>query len=301
MLQALAEMSVSHDLCHKELDISDDLGKSTPWKGGRGRTWSDELSTAVPSPEASPTFGPQQNTPLCGPEELLLPDLSNFELPEAQDSSYNSDAEFELAGFDEEECKQVEFEIQGVDEYKIHTQLTISTEDKDSAQSSDDEDSSEDIESEILEALSQLSSLRADSRQLLQVQDASDSGLQKIPYPQLESGFIPSNFMPMQSWLMPAGCAKTGQFAHLMAPRPSNGGMEPLNIILGEAGVTLEVAPGWPEECWSEIERKFASKAKAVFRRRRGRSRSPDISMEEIEERGVRDGSPRGRPRFWTR
>jgi len=159
------------------------------------------------------------------------------------------------------------------------------------------EDEDEDIESQIIDLLSELSALRAEARQ--QQQHESDASLQKIPYPQLESGFLPSDFMPMQSWLMPPGRAETGKWACAMAPRPGVSSMEPLDIVFGEAGVTLEVKPR-TDECSSELERKRASKAKAVFRRRPGRSRSPLVSMDEIHERGASEDRPRGRPRFWT-
>lgn len=269
-------MPTPHNLCHKETGFTQEMVKPGQWKA---RTHSDDLSTAAPSPEASPLFGPEHNSPLCGPDELLLPDLSAFQLPDAQDSG--SDAEFELSGFDHDEstdCTGGDFELTGFEEDQTS-------------------DTGEDVMSELLDLLGELTSLRADARQH---REQPDSSLQKIPYPQLESGFLPAQFMPMQSWLLPAGRAATGSIACAMAPRPSNDiydSMEPLNIVIGHAGVTLEVAPEWPTECWSECERKLTDKAKEVFRRRSGRSRSPFISLEEIEERK----GPRGRPRHSRR
>lgn len=272
MLHVYAAMPTPHDMCYKEPGLLDE----SPCKG-RGRIQSDDLSTAAPSPEASPLLGPQNDSPLYGPEDLLLPDLGSFQLPEAQDSISGSDAEFELAGFDDKDSD------------------LASTHSSDEEKNSDLE---EDAESQLLDLLSELASLRAESRQRLQ-QHKSDASLQKIPYPQLESGFLPAQFMPIaQSWLMPSGRAETGQWAHLMAPRPSNDSMEPLNIVIGMSGVTLEVvASSCPEEWWSECERKRASKAKEVFRRGRGRSRSPLVSMDEMRERRVAEGCPRGRTR----
>lgn len=288
-------MPTPHNLCYKETGFAQEMVKLAQWKG---RTHSDDLSTAAPSPEASPLFGPERKSPLCGPDELLLPDLSAFQLPDAQDSG--SDAEFELSGFDHDEstdCTGGEFELTGCEDSKdawLASDLDCGPISSDEHQVSD---TSEDVTLELLDLLSELASLRADVQQH---REQPDSGLQKIPYPQLESGFLPAQFMPMHSWLLPAGRAATGSIACAMAPRPSNDSydsMEPLNIVIGQAGVTLEVAPEWPTECWSECERKLTDKAKEVFRRRSGRSRSPFISLEEIEERK----GPRGRPRHSRR
>lgn len=286
MFQMYAEMPTSHDdPCYKDV-LADKLDeyldckterKTMCMEGGRGRTKSDDLSTAAPSPEASPLFGPQSpcfspqsRFPSYGLDELVLPDLEL--LPEAQDSMCGSEAQFELAGFDDEES-----ELAGCDE-------------------------EEDAECQLLALLGELAALRAECRQPL---GRPDSGLQKIPYPELESGFLPAQYMPTESWLMPAGRAETGQWAYAMAPRPSNSGMEPLNIVLSkEGGATLEVCVGIPEECWRECERKSLVKAKAVFRRKRGRSRSPVVLKDE-EERWIAEGRKRGRSlngrsRRWT-
>jgi len=262
MLHVYAAMPTPHDLCYKETGFTHELAKPGYWKG---RAQSDDLSTAAPSPEASPLFGPEANTPLCGPDVLLLQDLSAFELPDAQDSG--SDAEFQLSGFDHDESTEStggEFELAGFEDDK-------------------------DVVSDLLDLLSELTSLRAETQQ-----QESESSLQKIPYPQLESGFLPAEFMPTQSWLIAPGRAATGKWACAMAPRPSNDSMEPLNIILGQSGVTLEVACRCPDEWWSECEQRLATKAKEVFRRRRGRSRSPFIALEEMEE----TQAPRGRARY---
>jgi hypothetical protein len=290
MLHVHAAMTAPHD---EETGLDDlELMKPGHFKQ-RGRALSDELSTAAPSPEVSPTFGPQQNspfTPLSGPGELLLTDFDcTFELPDAQESLSCSDADFELSGFgDDLDIK--EFELVGFD-------------DDHKEESDHEQDEDEDIETELLTLLGRLSSLRTESREQFELADnGSGSEMQKIPYPQLEAGFIPSSFMPAKSWLLPAGCAQTGKWAYAMAPRPVNsGGMEPLNIVLGETGVTLEVCSEMPEEVISEAKRKRAAEAKAVFRRRRGRSRSPLVLMEDMVERDVPEGSPRGRPRLWTR
>jgi len=273
MLQVYAAMPTPHDLCHKETVFTHEMVKSVHWKG---RTHSDDLSTAAPSPEVSPLLSPEQNTPLCGPDALLLPELSDFQLPDAESGS---DAEFVLSGFDLDESTGGDFELSGLQD------------DKDSEDDYTTSDLNEDIESELLDLLSELASLRAQTRQ--QHQEESGSSLQKIPYPQLESGFLPVEFMPMQSWLIPHGRAATGKWACAMAPRPKNDSMEPLNIIIDQSGATLAVASGYSEECWSECEQILASKAKAVFRRRKGRSRSPCIPLEEMAERN----GPRGRPR----
>lgn len=273
MFQMYAEMPTSHDdPCYKDVlanKLDEYLGCKTEGKtmcmeGGRGRTKSDDLSTAAPSPEASPLFGPQSpcftpqsRFPSYGLDELVLPDLEL--LPEAQDSMCGSEAQFELAGFDDEESEL---------------------------------DEEEDAEGQVLALLGELAALRAECRQPL---GRPDSGLPKIPYPELESGFLPAQYMPTESWLMPAGRAETGQWAYAMAPRPSNSGMEPLNIVLSkEGGATLEVCVGIPEECWRECERKSLVKAKAVFRRKRGRSRSPVVLKDE-EERWIAEGRERGR------
>lgn len=276
MLHTFAGMRTPYDECD-EADLADELVKPCQMKG-RGRAHSDDLSTAAPSPEASPLIGPQHSM-LDGPEELMLP---AFQLPDAQECS---EAEFELAGFEDDESTGTEFECRGLDDSK------------ESEGGSTDVDTDEDIESEVLDLLSELAAIRAQERK----QHESVSSLQKIPYPQLESGFLPTQIMPMQSWLLPPGCAQTGQWAYAMAPRPGFDSMEPLNIVLGEAGVTLTVEV--PEECWSEsFKQRRASESKAIFRRRRGRSRSPLVSMDEMEERRSADGHPRarGRPRFWT-
>jgi len=289
MLHVYAAMPTPHDLCYKETGFTHELVKPVHLKG---RTHSDDLSTAAPSPEASPLFGPEQNSPLCGPDELLLPDLSTFQLPDAQDSG--SDAEFELSGFDRDESTAStggELELTGFEDDKdAHLALDLDCNRWERFYEHEISDAGEDAVSELLDLLSELTSLRADTQPH---QEESGSSLQKIPYPQLDSGFLPTEFMPMQSWLLPPGRAATGKWACAMAPRPGKDSMEPLNIIIGQSGVTLEATCGWPEECWSECEQKLASKAKEVFRRRRGRSRSPFISLEEIEERQ----GPRGRPR----
>lgn len=287
MLHINAAMTASYG---EEMGLADEtLAKPMHMKSrGRCRAPSDDLSTAAPSPEVSPSFGPQQTTPLLGPEDLL--DCSAFQLPDAQESISGSDADFELAGFDDDSCNEIE--------------LTGFDDDKDShlSQSSDEGASSavgEDLETQLIALLSELSALRAESRQ--QLHERSDTTLQKIPYPQLESGFIPAQFMPAQSWLLPAGRAETGKWAYAMAPRPSNyDSLEPLNIVLGPSGVSLEVASSRPEEWLGECEQKSRDQAKAVFRRRRGRSRSPLVSKDYIVQSDVPEGSPRGRPRLWT-
>jgi len=296
MLHVYDEMSTPHDEYYKDTGVADDLASPLPWKS-RGRAQSDELSTAAPSPNSSPLFGPQQSTPPYGPDELFLPDLGSFSLPDAQDSQFSgSDAEFELAGFEDDEytsSSTADFDLKAFD-YVKDSSLAGDL-------SSDEEDSEEeDTESQLLALLSELASLRADTRRILQP-DEFNVGLQKIPYPQLESGFLPADFMPpgTQSWQLPAAHAETGQLAYCMAPRPGNfnNSMEPLNIVIGETGVTLEVAPGIPDECWGEAERKRAAKAKEVFRRRRGRSRSPLVSMDEFEGAGAAHSRTRGRCR----
>jgi hypothetical protein len=276
MFHVYAAMPTPHDACHKESGFDDELKLSSgPWKG-RGRTHSDDLSTAAPSPEASPLFGPQRTNLLDGPDDLILPDLCGFQLPDAQElSGSDAELEFELAGFDE--CKE-----------DSDLASTRSCEDSDSETNED-----EDIESQLLDLISELASIRAEQRQQLQEPATS---LQKIPYPQLESGFLPAQFMPCQSWQLPAGRAETGHCACAMAPRPSFDSMEPLNIVLSAAGATLEIAS--PD---ADFEQRRLSNEKAVFRKRRGRSRSPLMSMEEMNERGALDDNPRGRPRFWTR
>jgi hypothetical protein len=294
MLPVFAAMPTSHELCHKEIGFTYDLEKPV-W--GKVRAHSDDLSTAAPSPASSPLFGPEKDSPFLGPDELLLPDLSDFQLPDAQQDS-GSDAEFELSGFDHEGSSGGEFGLTSFEYYDKESDKDSSTAlDSASNKRSIDEDEltdlDEDIESELLDLLGGLASLRAEQRQ--QRREESDSSVPKIPYPQLESGFLPTQFMPMQSWLMPAGRAATGKWACAMAPRPSNDSMEPLNIIIGQAGVTLEVASGCPDELWSECEQKLASMAKAVFRRRKGRSRSPSICLEEMQERKGARGRARQR------
>lgn len=255
------------------------------WKV-RGRVQSDDLSTAAPSPEASPLFGPQSSTPLCGPGELLLPEP--FDLPDAQDSLEGSEAEFEPSGFEEDDaCPRAVFELIGLDDEDA---TTAPSEGED-----EDEDASchevEDVESELLSLLAQLSSLRAEARGNTGRQECgSCSGLQKIPYPELESGFLPAHFLPTSSWLLPAGRAETGKWACAMAPRPSGMGMEPVNICFGTGGAVLEVAPPCSDGCAQESP----FKAKAVFRRTRGRSRSP---FTPSLERCLPDGCARGRSR----
>lgn len=284
MFHIHAAMTAPYD--EKELGFDEELTRSMePIMKRRGRAPSDDLSTAAPSPEASPAFGPQlpDDSPL-----LLESDI--FHLPDAQESYSGSEGEFELSGCGgAESCD--EFELLGLDDAAECFSDTGGS-----------SDSLEDTESELLDLLSELAALRAESRRQLG-DELSASGLQKIPYPQLESGFIPSHFMPgSQSWLVPAGRAETGQWAYAMAPRPANfDGMQPLNIVLGASGVSLEVGTEMPEEYRGECERRRLAEAKAVFRRRRGRSRSPLVSMEDMLPKGVPEGSPRGRPRFWTR
>jgi len=278
MLQVYTAMPTPHDLCYKEPVSPNEVVKSMQWGKGRARTHSDDLSTAAPSPQASPLFSPDQSTPLSGPDKLLLADLSDFQLPDAESGS---EAEFVLAGFDHDESTSTggDFELSGLqDDEDSECEYTAS-------------DLDEDVESKLLDLLRELASLRAQTRQ--QHREQSDSSLQKIPYPQLESGFLPVEFMPMQSWLLPSGHAATGKWACAMAPRPSNDSMEPLNIIIDQNGATLSADSGYSEECWSECKQILASKAKAVFRRRRGRSRSPCIPLEEMAE----THGPRGRPR----
>jgi hypothetical protein len=272
-------MTALHD---KEPFFTRDLVKSFDGKR-RGRLSSDDLiasdvSTAAPSPEASPILGPEQTSPFCGPEDMLLNDLSSldgFELPGAEELEDGSEAEFELSGFDDEkEDSSTACDFSGCT----------------SAAVDEVSDSDEDIEGELLDLLSQLASLRSDARQHFEVPDSS---LQKIPYPQLELGFLPMSLMPTNSRHMPAGHAETGPVAYIMAPRPNNMGAEPLNICLGPCGATLEIACGWPEEYWAEAASMSASKAKAVFRRGRGRSRSPMMPMMEGDPRvGERGRSP---------
>jgi len=292
MLHINAAMTASYD---EEMFFS----KHMPMKDRRGRAPSDDLSTAAPSPEASPDFGPQKNTPLL-PDDLLLPDDDIFLLPDAPESLSGSDTEFELSGCGEEDTCN-DFELTGLDETQGAFCASALTTAGESSDEEEGYDSIEDTESELLDLLSELAALRADSRQ--QTGDVCGSGVQKIPYPELEGGFLPSQFMPgSQSWLLPAGRAETGQWAQAMAPRPGNcDDMQPLNIVLGEGGAYLEVASAMPDQDRIECERKRSEQAKAVCRRRRGRSRSPLVSMEDMLPRGVPEGSPRGRPRFWTR
>lgn len=271
-------------VCHKEPGLPDSIAKdSLCWKV-RGRVPSDELSTAAPSPEASPLFGPQSSTPFCGPGELLLPEA--FELPDAQDSREGSEAEFELSGFeDADACPRAVFELLGLDD----------EEDATTAPSEEGEEGpcheAEDVETELLSLLAELSSLRAEARDDLARQECGSlSDLQKIPYPELESGFLPAQFLPTSSWLLPAGRAETGKWACAMAPRPSGMGMEPVNICFGTGGAVLEVAPPCSDGCAQESP----FKAKAVFRRARGRSRSP---LAPPLERCLPQGRARGRSR----
>jgi hypothetical protein len=245
-------------------------------KGCRGRIHSDDFlasdaSTAAPSPEASPDFGPQQSTPLCGPGALLLPELSEFELPEAEDPS---EAEFELLGFDDDQDE----EHLGQQHYELPLAGCC-------------EAPCEDIEGQLLTLLSQLSSLRAEARQPLQV---SEIALPKIPYPQCESGFLPKEFKPADSQSMP-GHAETGHWAYAMAPRPGYIGVEPLNICLGPCGATLEFACDGPEA--SAHHSPF--KTKALFRRR-GRSSSPLLLLEEASTDSTRGRSIRRRRKAAT-
>jgi hypothetical protein len=209
-----------------------------------------------------------------------LDELDALELPEAESSSCEEsqdedEAEFQMIGFEEdkEDCSTIG------EAPSQHSSFTDEL--------SDDE---EDIEGDLLALLGELSALRADSRQQLQVPECR---LQKIPYPQLESGFLPPELMLTKSWLVNAGHAETGQWAYAMAPRPcAAANMEPLNICLGPRGATLEVACGWSEEYWTDAEQKSSSKAKEVFRRRRGRSRSPAmITLEGRQADGVRGRS----------
>jgi len=301
MLHINAAMTAPYDEETGLADLDLEFAKPAHLKR-RGRAPSDDLSTAAPSPEASPTLGPQHNTPFLGPEDLDLPDADLFQLPDAQDSLSSSDADFELAGFDDDdELSSKEFELTGLDDVKdsrLELDFFVGGRSYDDGESSE---ASEDAESELLDLLTQLSALRAESRQQQQL-NGSDSGMMKIPYPKLEAGFIPTSLMPANSWLLPAGVAQTGKWACAMAPRPGDfDSMEPLNIVLGTAGVTLEIGSDMPEDYLSECERRRSDQAKAVFRRRRGRSRSPLVSMDDMEHRGVPEGSPRGRPRLWTR
>merc|ERR1712070_472616 len=155
----------------------------------------------------------------------------------------------------------------------------------------EDDEHFEGVESELLDLLGELVCLRAKTRQDLEHE--SSSSVQKIPYPPLEHGFLPSHFMPMQSWLLPPGRAETGQWAHAMAPRPDDGRMEPLNVVLSEKGATLEFAPRDEAR-----EKRRQSMAKEVFRRRRGRSRSPMVAVEEMQEAGLVRGRPRAKPQL---
>jgi hypothetical protein len=210
---------------------------------------------------------------------LFLDDLDALELPEAESLSCEEfdddrEAEFQLIGFDDdkEDCSTI-------CEAPSHNCTFFD-------EISDDE---EGVEDELLTLLEELSALRADSQQLFQVPERR---LQKIPYPQLESGFLPAELMLTKSWLSHAGHAATGQWAAAMAPRPCHMDMEPLNICLGPCGATLEVACGWSEECCADAERKLVSKAKEVFRRGRGRSRSPAILvLEDLQASAVRGRS----------
>jgi hypothetical protein len=274
-------------VCDKELHFPNELVKPRLLKA-RARAHSDELSTAAPSPEASPLFGPQASTPLDGPEALILPELSCFELPDAQDSLFSSDCELELAGFDDEACSTTEFELAGFDDDQDTSSSAIVP--------TPDAEEEDNVESEILDLLGELASLRASARQVLQQEP--EAPVQKIPYPPLESGFLPAHFMPTQSWLLPAGRAETGMWAQAMAPRPDIGGMEPLNIVIGVTGAVLEVAA--QDECYGEYEQKRQLKAKAIFRRRRGRSRSPLVALDEMRESRSTRGRSRCRPRRWT-
>jgi len=281
----MLHMSVSTPfLSYKEFSVLDDTMKKTQ-RIGRDRANSDELvasdaSTAAPSLEASPCIGPSQNAPICGLGELLLTELSDLELPEAQEE-LASESEFILSGFEDDK------EHSDIDSNSDHQKSVVAVEE-------DLSNAAEEVEDELLSLLSELKSLRAEAREQCQV---PDSGIQKIPYPQLESGFLPSQFMPMQSHLMPSGHAETGQWACAMAPRPGNMGAEPLNICLGPCGATLEVACDPPEE--SEHMPKF--KTKAVIRRGRGRSRSPAmLSMELDMTDGERGRSTRRRRHAYT-
>jgi hypothetical protein len=263
-------------VCRKDKGLVDFMAKEAMCWEARGRAPSDEVSTAAPSPEASPLFGPQSSTPLSGPGELLLPDLGAFDLPDAQDSIEGSEAEFELFGFDDDEAATT-----------AESELTRSDE-KDLGEHSEEED----IESELLSLLGQLSSLRAEAREDAQrLLEESACSLQAIPYPELESGFLPAEFMPTSSWLLPPGSAQTGRWACAMAPRPRGMCMEPVNICFSAAGVALEIAP----KDSFEYESKSPFEAKAVFRRSRGRSRSP---LTPMLDRCLPDGCERGRQRL---
>jgi len=278
MFQVPAAMPTPHYLCHKESEICPSLLKPVT---GKVRASSDDLSTAAPSPDASPLFGPEQMSPLCGPGELLLPELSSFELPEAEDPC--SEAEFELLGLDHEEnsIRHLELKTFQDDVYSASTQI-----------SDDDE---EDAESQVLALLGELSSLRADAQSSIDIQKPA-AGLPKVPYPiDNDTGFLPVEFMATKSWELPSGHAATGQWACLMAPRPTNESMEPLNIVLGPTGATLAVVV--PEAWQRELEEKRSTKAKARFRKKPGRSRSPAMDPEELQERQMRG---RARAKTWA-
>jgi hypothetical protein len=271
----------------KDSDFSEILMKTAVEKGkGRLPSPSDDfatdVSTAAPSPEASPVLGPEWKTPLLS-RELFLGELDALELPDA-------------ASFPDEDFygeNGIDFQMVGLDDAKEDEDYCSTACEAPSHQSSildEASDNDEDIEGDLLDILHELTTLRADSRQQLQVPECR---WQKVPYPSLESGFLPTQLMLTKSWMIQPGHAETGQWAYAMAPRPCDISMEPLNICLGPGGATLEVACGWSEECWADAEEKSASKAKEVIRRRRGRSRSPAMLVLE----GLQASSARGRSR----
>jgi hypothetical protein len=81
-----------------------------------------------------------------------------------------------------------------------------------------------------------------------------------------------------------AGHAETGDRAIAIAPRPlSQPSDQPLALRTGPSGeLQLDVAQGWPEEYWQEMEQKTKIERREVTfhrKRGRGRSRSPGFNQ----------------------
>jgi len=249
----------------------------------KNRFLSDELladaSTAAPSPEASPILG-RSPSPLSFPGELLLVELDALEEHKSGSWSFEEyceadEAKFQMIGF--EEGNEHFSTICEAPRHQSFVVVAVS-------------DDIEDVEGELLDLLTELKALRAETQEDMQVPERR---FQKLPYPQLESGFLPTELMLTKSWLTHSGHAETGQWASAMAPRPCRADMEPLNICLGEHGARLEVAQRSPEKNRPHGEQKHQRESKEIFRRRRGRSRSPTMRISI----GFQSSCVRGRSR----
>lgn len=245
---------------------------------------STAASTTVASPELSPQWGP--STPLCGPGELLLQDLPEFELPDAEGDSSDGSMDFELTGLDDNLN-----ELQDV--FAAGNLQTM----QDSEETEADLDGLDEEMSSVLSALADLSTARAELTAAEKAHEAAASAPPPRGAVEVQLYFrqllaLPG-FQSVPSWMVPPGCAQTGHAAHAIAPRPSECCWEPLSVHLGPGGVLLEAASG-PAEEWVRAERKMSLELQATQRRSsRGRSRSPSPIDDMVQE--LPSGCLRGR------